>query len=320
MDGEQGNTSLEAPTQERVNKALTEMPKKGLAGFVPKDLPELERLSKILAGSEMVPKDMRGKPANVMLAIMHGMEVGVTPAQALCNIMVINGRASIWGDLALGIVRRSTQLAEFYEWDAGKALREGRGYCKAKRANGEEIEFSFTMDMAKAAHLDRKQGPWQEYRGRMLQMRSRAWVLRDLFGDVLKGLAIVEEQRDVQVKDAVTGVPMPKRASDKLKENAVEGQTATEEEKPEPEKHETDKPVDKPGVEYKVGKVATVAHTSRRGKEEVVVTSSTKGRYFTGNEELAQFAKDVKAKDLRVRFGFGKSEKGDNELVSLEKI
>ena len=46
------------------------------------------------------------------------------------------------------------------------------------------------MDDAKAAGLLGKQGPWTQYPKRMRQMRARAFAVRDVFPDVLKGLQI----------------------------------------------------------------------------------------------------------------------------------
>jgi hypothetical protein len=53
------------------------------------------------------------------------------------------------------------------------------------------------MDDAKAAGLQGKQGPWTQYPKRMRQMRARAFALRDVFPDVLRGLPVAEEVMDI---------------------------------------------------------------------------------------------------------------------------
>lgn len=50
-----------------------------------------------LANSDLVPKDFKGKPANCLIAIQWGAELGLKPLQAVQNIAVINGRAALWG-------------------------------------------------------------------------------------------------------------------------------------------------------------------------------------------------------------------------------
>tara|TARA_R110002020_G_scaffold37892_1_gene114463 strand:- start:30 stop:494 length:465 start_codon:yes stop_codon:yes gene_type:complete len=51
--------------------------------------------------------------------------------------------------------------------------------------------------MAKKAKLWGKPGPWTQYPARMLQVRARAMALRDQFADVLSGIHIGEEVRDI---------------------------------------------------------------------------------------------------------------------------
>ena len=80
--------------------------------LAPRDLNEAMRLADMLAGSELVPKDFRGKPANVLVAVQWGVELGLQPMQALQNIAVINGRPSLWGDAVWALVK-SHHLGEF---------------------------------------------------------------------------------------------------------------------------------------------------------------------------------------------------------------
>lgn len=63
---------------------------------------------------------------------------------------------------------------------------------------GETIARSFSVSDAKKAGLWNKQGPWQQYPKRMLQMRARAWALRDGCADMLRGFQVREEVEDYQ--------------------------------------------------------------------------------------------------------------------------
>src|SRR5882724_9451123 len=83
-----------------------------IAAFTPTNLTEAIALSKLIAGSDLAPKDFKGKPANCLIAMQMGAEVGLAPMQSLQNIAVINGRPSLWGDAALGVV----QVHPEYEW------------------------------------------------------------------------------------------------------------------------------------------------------------------------------------------------------------
>jgi len=54
-------------------------------------------------------------------------------------------------------------------------------------------EGRFSVSDAKAANLWGKSGPWTNYPKRMLELRARAFALRNMFPDVLLGCAIAEE-------------------------------------------------------------------------------------------------------------------------------
>jgi hypothetical protein len=165
---------------------------------------ELQQFSKTVAQSKMVPKKYRGRPQDVVVAVMHGMELGLPPLQALQSVAVINGRPSIYGDAALAVVRRSGLLADIKETVEGSG-KNAVAYCTVKRADtGEVIEQRFSWEEAVGAGLTQKGGPWQDYPRRMLQMRARSWCLRDAFPEVLKGMMLAEEAEAIPQSNGET--------------------------------------------------------------------------------------------------------------------
>ena len=58
------------------------------------------------------------------------------------------------------------------------------------------MERRFSVQDARRAGLWGRPGPWSQYPQRMLQMRARAFALRDAFADVLGGLYLREELED----------------------------------------------------------------------------------------------------------------------------
>ena len=166
----------------------------GKAGaIVPQNFDECYRMAQMMAASGMVPDAFRGKPEACMVAIMQGLEVGLGPMAALQSIAVINGRPSLWGDGAIAVVRASG-LLEYMSED----VVNGTATCTVKRkGEPDAVVRKFTTDDAKRAGLLNKKGPWQQYTSRMLQMRARAFALRDVFPDALRGLAIAEEAQDI---------------------------------------------------------------------------------------------------------------------------
>lgn len=168
--------------------------------FMPRNYSELMEYVKYIAGSDLVPKEYRGKPATILLAIQFGVEVGLPMTQALHGVAMIGGRPSVWGDHALGIVRRSGLMEKLREYATG-SIADGDyiAYCEVKRKGEDPILNEYSIDDAKTAKLWEKKGrdgqdtPWITNPKRQLKMRARGFSLRDGFADVLKGLYLTEE-------------------------------------------------------------------------------------------------------------------------------
>jgi len=167
----------------------------------PKNLDEVMAMCKLLASCDVVPKDFQGKPGNILIAIGMGTELGLSPFAAVQNIMVVNGRPTMWGDAVLGLVLSRDVLEYFKESAPDVALKQGYGKCELKRKGGEPIVRTFSLAEATKANLWGKAGPWTNYPGRMLQMRARSWALRDSCPDILKGIQLKEEVADYEIVD-----------------------------------------------------------------------------------------------------------------------
>lgn len=185
-----------------------------VAPIVPTSAEEAHRMAKLIIASELAPETLKGETA-VLAAIVAGMELGLPPMAAVQSIAVINGRPSLWGDGFLAVVRRSPLCLYVQEWIEGEGDAM-QAVCETHR-DGEPrpIQRTFSVADAKKAGLWSEEArvtrfkkggqgtyekdndsPWYRYPKRMLQMRARAWCLRDVYADVLKGLQMAEEVRD----------------------------------------------------------------------------------------------------------------------------
>lgn len=236
----------------------------------------------ILADSDLVPKDFKGKPGNCLIAMQWGAELGLKPLQALQNIAIINGRPALWGDAVIALVRNSPLCEYVTESDDGHTAT-----CRVKRRGEAEETRTFSMDDAKTAGLLGKAGPWTQYPKRMRQMRSRAFALRDVFPDVLRGMAIAEEIMDIQP----TGAD-PHRAA------------VTMESKPElPLYSEADFAANLP-------KWWDIIATGKKSAEDLIATLQTKARF------TAEQLKEIRNPPTDV--DEGDAENGDTTQTSVE--
>ena len=163
--------------------------------LVPQTFDQLVTFAEMAAQSDLMPRDYKGKPANIMIAVQMGSELGFSPMQALNSISVINGRPGVWGDGMIGLCRQSPLCEDIQERIEGEGDARA-AVCIAKRRGSSPTTGRFSVADAKRAGLFGKAGPWQQYPDRMLQNRARGFALRDAFPDLLRGLKTVEELRD----------------------------------------------------------------------------------------------------------------------------
>lgn len=135
------------------------------------------------------------RPEQVVMQLQTGFDLGIPVMLSLQAVAIIGNRPCLWGDVMKAIVERSP-LCEYVRETYDEATQTAR--CEAKRAGRPMPHVqTFSVQDAKTAHLWGKQGPWTNNPKRMLQLRARAFALRDQFADLLCGMAMAEEMQDV---------------------------------------------------------------------------------------------------------------------------
>lgn len=215
-------SKAEAVPKEAPVENLPARPRQAVNAIVPANWQEIATIAGAICRAGMAPKsylDAQGHaiPDKVAVAIMHGMEVGMTPMASLQSIAVINGMPGLYGDGMLAVVRASGLLEDIQETDEWDDKGPLKAVCRVKR-KGEATWGEMTCaraDAQKAGWWD-KAGPWKATPHRMLQMRARGWALRDKFADVLRGLRSAEEVDDMvnvtHAGSATVAPPEPRRA------------------------------------------------------------------------------------------------------------
>lgn len=148
-----------------------------------------------LACSDILPKQFREKPANVLWAIEYGETLGISPMAAITGIHVIEGKPGASAALIGGLVRR-----------AGHKLRVtgNNQYATAQivRADDPDFTFEVTWELtrnqngnpnAEDAGVLGKQ-VWKNYPAAMLKARAITQVARDACEEVLFGLHYTPEE------------------------------------------------------------------------------------------------------------------------------
>lgn len=179
------------------------------------DLRDDVEYAKLVSVGSMLPAQYRGKPADIMIAIGLGRAMGLSPAESLYRINVIQGRPSASAELIAANVRK-----------AGHILRV-RGDERSARATivraddpGFEFESMWDMDRARRLGLADKDG-WKKQPATMMRWRAITEVARLACPEALYGVAYVREE----IEDDGQFVAAPQRvsAADFMQPAASEG-------------------------------------------------------------------------------------------------
>jgi hypothetical protein len=306
--------------------------------LLPRTLEDAIKLATVMAKSAIVPAAYVGKPQDVLIAGLLCSSLGISWAIGIKNIALINGRPTMWGDLVLALVKRSGDIEEFTEWGPAEALEKGKGWCRVKRKGYPAIERTFSVEEAKKAGLWTKSGPWQQYPGRMLQMRARSFALRDECPDILNGIDIREEVEDYTyevVGEAEDGrsIVRPRRLSERKALEAGKPSVVDEFLKGSQAQAPTLVPggpaaaaPSSPSSNEVVGKVEKVEEkkyrSTRTGQDETfyVVTLSGAGEFASFKPTDADEADVARKKGLSVRITFKTDAKGRKSVLTLAPV
>ena len=215
--------------------------------LVPTSLEELTEYARLIASSNLCPRDYRGKPGDIAIAVQMGAGFGIPAIQSLQNITVINDRPCMWGVMVTAIVKHCG--AEEYtidEWDEATQTATVR----TKRKGKPEAVKSFSMaDAKRAVQISYKNGvrketaladkdTYKSFPKDMLTWKAKHRAFQAEYADVLMGLAIQEEIEDFDElleRPYVPPVQMPQRKSATLTEQVdslIHGEEAPQQAQP----------------------------------------------------------------------------------------
>lgn len=216
--------------------------------LVPASLDSRITYSKALAASDLLPKQYRGAPANVLVALEYGAALGLAPMAAIQGIHVVEGKPTASAQLIGALVR-----------NAGHRLRvtgdNDQAVAVIVRSDDPDFEFraEWTLERAKQAGLAGK-AVWKQYPAAMLKARAITEVARDACPEVLSGVAYTAEeldhgdgQRTVDTSRITPPKPAPRVVAERVEpegEPEVDTETGEIIEEPEPEDEPETEPLD----------------------------------------------------------------------------
>jgi hypothetical protein len=151
---------------------------------------QFQEFAKTVAVSALMSDGLRGKPADILVAVLQGIDLGLRPMQAIGLIDVIKGKPSLSAEGKRALVVAAGHGFRVDEWTDEKCVVSG-----CRRGTDEWRTASFTIAQAKKAGLAGDN--WNKYPADMLLARATSRLCKAYFADVTNGLATTEELLDV---------------------------------------------------------------------------------------------------------------------------
>lgn len=166
---------------------------KTLAAFEPTTLTEAMDLSKTISSASLIPAALRGKPADVLISIMAGRELGLSPMQSLRSMHVVQGRPVMSADLMVALCVKATDVCSYFQ--LVESTQEIATYETHRKGQKTPTKMYFTLEQAKRAGLTGKDN-WRSYPEAMLRARCAAALARAVYPDLLAGVYESSELRE----------------------------------------------------------------------------------------------------------------------------
>lgn len=156
------------------------------------------------AESSIIPNDYRNKPANILIAVGFGQSMGLTPAESLYRINVIQGKPTASAELIAAQVRKAGHKLRLEKDEAHKSVT-----CTIVRADDQQYPISVTRDAewAKAMGLSSKDN-YRKQAMTMLTWRAITACAREACPEALYGVAYTPDEMTDMDTDKAPDVPV----------------------------------------------------------------------------------------------------------------
>jgi hypothetical protein len=155
----------------------------------PTSMAELKDFAKIAASSKFYGAET---PEQALMLAMTGRDLGLSYSQSLRAFHVIKGKPSLSAD---GMVAVCLQHRDVCEYFRPVRVTDTEAVWVTKRVGADPIEYTFTMEDAKAAGLT-SSDMYRKHPKRMLSARCKSFLARDVYTELLLGLYDEDEVRE----------------------------------------------------------------------------------------------------------------------------
>ena len=156
---------------------------------------EVQSLAEQLAKSGLTPDTLRGKPQDVFVVLLTGLELGLSAMQALRGIYIVKGRPILAADTLVALCVRSP-VCKYFRCVESTPLKAT--YETLREGHPEPVKLIWTLDMAKRAGLGGQ--TWSAHPEAMLRHRCAAALARDVYPDLVLGMYEASEGEEMAAR------------------------------------------------------------------------------------------------------------------------
>lgn len=174
-------------------------------------IPDQMRYAEVVTQGDMIPAAYRNKPANALIAIGLGQAMGLSPAESLYRIDVIQGKPTASAELIASNVRKAGHKLRVEVDEANTSVR-----ATIYRADDPEYPHTVVRDMAWAKKMGlQSKDNYLKQPLTMLQWRAISAAARLACSEALYGVAYTpDELGDLGER---TAPPVAASVADRLK-------------------------------------------------------------------------------------------------------
>lgn len=175
--------------------------------IIPSSLPEVQSMAEILAKSSLMPDALKGKAADVVVQILAGQELGLSPMASIRGVHIVQGKPILSADTMVALVLGSGTCEYFSRVEETDTSVT---YETKRRGSPHPQKVTWSDEDTKLAGLNTKDN-WRLHKKQMRRARCRAILARDVYPDVLAGCYDPDE---IQVP--VSRIPVQQQNADAI--------------------------------------------------------------------------------------------------------
>jgi hypothetical protein len=159
-----------------------------------------QRVARVFAESDLVPKHFQGKIANCVIALNYAQRMGLDPFMVFQNLYIVYGRPGLESKLVIALINQSGKYSTPLQFDFDG---QGDDYgCTAHatdaRSKKEVFGPKITWKIVKGEKWDTKEGSkWKTMPDVMFRYRAASWFCNVNCPEVKLGMPTVDELNDV---------------------------------------------------------------------------------------------------------------------------